>query len=532
MTQHPRQTDPPPPPAIAASRELTPRTEAAPASPRWGVFTKFLVSLILVVLLGALLVRFQQMIAPVVLSVILAYVLRPVVETISTRTGLSWSATAAIVYLLLLVVIITLLTVAGFALVQQVQGLYAAVLAITEDPSGQLEEILSQPVRLGPFIFDLSQPFMIGPFGPFQSPLSGDWQPLLEQAFNAIQPALSRLGNVISSFASGTVETLGWLVFILVASFYLLNDLRSLGVSIERVVPEGYEYDVRRLVNELGPIWNAFLRGQITLAIVMGLVVGVTMWVLGVRYPVVLGLLAGLLEFIPIIGPLIAGTVAVLVALFQPMNWFGLNPVTYAIVILVASVLLQQIENNFLVPRILGGSLNLHPVVILVGALIAANLAGIIGLLLSAPVMATLRLIGQYIYRKMFDLDPWPTRPARPRPPAEVKWARWLRKRLSTLGSRRADTQAAAGGGPPRVEYSYTIYWTKQVRTWETARREAVQAALAEVLAQPSFEDNAYERRYSVAGLDEQAHAGASLMALRKVLEAFAAGEASEEAAG
>jgi hypothetical protein len=149
--------------------------------------------------------------------------------------------------------------------------------------------------------------------------------------------------------------------------------------------------------------------------------------------------------------------------------------------------------------------------------------------------MATLRLFGQYIYRKMFDLDPWPTPPARPRAPAEVKWARWLRKRLSTLWSRGANAPQpgigpAAGGGPPRVEYSYTVYWTKQVRAWDAARREGVGAALADVLAQPDFEDNAYERRYTVAGLDEQAHAGASLLALRKVLEAFAAGEAADEA--
>jgi hypothetical protein len=141
--------------------------------------------------------------------------------------------------------------------------------------------------------------------------------------------------------------------------------------------------------------------------------------------------------------------------------------------------------------------------------------------------MATLRLIGQYIYRKMFDLDPWPTPPARPRPPTEVKWARWLRRRLNSLWSRQAPAPPApTGGGPPRVEYSYTIYWTKQVRAWDAARRAAVEAALAQVLAQPEFEDNAYERRYTVAGLDEQAHAGASLLALRKVLEAFAAGEA------
>jgi hypothetical protein len=75
--------------------------------------------------------------------------------------------------------------------------------------------------------------------------------------------------------------------------------------------------------------------------------------------------------------------------------------------------------------------------------------------------------------------------------------------------------------GPPRVEFSYTIFWTKQVRAWDAARRSAVLAALHPVLAQPGFEGNDYERRYTVPGLDEHAHAGASLLALDKVLHAF-----------
>lgn len=75
--------------------------------------------------------------------------------------------------------------------------------------------------------------------------------------------------------------------------------------------------------------------------------------------------------------------------------------------------------------------------------------------------------------------------------------------------------------GPPRVEFSYTIFWTKQARQWEAARRQTVGAALDQVLAQPGFEANDYERRYRVPGLDDQAHAGASLLALRKVLQAL-----------
>jgi hypothetical protein len=73
----------------------------------------------------------------------------------------------------------------------------------------------------------------------------------------------------------------------------------------------------------------------------------------------------------------------------------------------------------------------------------------------------------------------------------------------------------------PRVEFSYTVYWTKQVRQWPAERRAAVRESLTQVLAQPGFEANAYARRYAVSGLDEQAHSGASLLALEKVLAAF-----------
>jgi len=80
-----------------------------------------------------------------------------------------------------------------------------------------------------------------------------------------------------------------------------------------------------------------------------------------------------------------------------------------------------------IVPRILGRSLHLHPIIILVGAFVAASIAGVVGLLLSAPTIATLRLFGRYVYRKLFDIDPWPPAPPEPEPPPQRDWLRWLR---------------------------------------------------------------------------------------------------------
>jgi predicted PurR-regulated permease PerM len=421
--------------------DSSPTTE----SPRWGALTKFLVALVVLVLLGALLSRFQQLIPPLGLAFILAYLLTPVVEWVAARTGWKWGVAVTVVFLALVLLLVTLLTVAGIALVQEITGLYTVVAEILPALPERVQTILSEPIRIGAYTFDPTQPFTIGPFGPFVIDLSQlDLQPIYDQLLAIIQPALQQTGTLVGSLASGTANALGWFLFILIVSYYWLHDLKNLLPSIEQILPEGYAPDVRRLTQELGPIWNAFLRGQVTLALVMGLVVGITMAVLGVRYAPVLGLLAGLLEFIPIVGPIIAGGVAVLVALFQPTNWLGWSPIYFALLILGVQILLQQLENNFLVPRIIGGSLNLHPIIILVGAIIGANLAGITGLLLSAPVIASLRLFGGYVYRKMFDLDPWPNPPPQPQPPKPPEWPRWftrivlaLRKQFAALTKAR-----------------------------------------------------------------------------------------------
>ncbi len=423
---------PPDEPAAPAPRH----DEAAP-SPRWGPFTKFLVALILVVVAGAVLVRFERMIVPLVFAVIVTYLLRPVVAALVAYTHLSWHAAVAVLYLAVIILLISLLTAAGIALIQQTQGLIASVSQIaSSDLPNQLQRVLSAPFHLGPFLVDLSHPFALG---PFRFDLSNiPWQTLLNPVLGAVQPALSQTGTVISDLAGRTAETLGWLLFILIISFYLLFDTHRLLGSLEGVVPPNYDYDARRLVGALVPIWNAFLRGQITLALIMGTLIGVTLTILGVPFGAGLGLLAGLLQFVPLVGPLIYGTTAVAIALFQPGTWFGFSSVVHAVVVLADIIVLQEISDNILVPRILGSRLHLHPVAILVFALIAANLAGLVGLLLSAPTLATLRLFGHYIYCKLFDLDPWPEPPPVPHPPLERAWLRWARLRLAVWRERRA----------------------------------------------------------------------------------------------
>jgi predicted PurR-regulated permease PerM len=137
-----------------------------------------------------------------------------------------------------------------------------------------------------------------------------------------------------------------------------------------------------------------------------------------------LALLAGLARFIPYLGAPITWTVTALVVYFQAGNYLGLAPWQYALVVIIFMIIVDNIFDNMVSPRILGKSLGIHPAALLIAAIIAANLLGLIGVLLAAPVLASLMLAGRYIFRKMLDLDPWPE-PELALEPVVYPWTRW-----------------------------------------------------------------------------------------------------------
>jgi phosphoglycolate phosphatase len=121
-----------------------------------------------------------------------------------------------------------------------------------------------------------------------------------------------------------------------------------------------------------------------------------------------MGLLAGLLEAIPTFGPVLATIPAVLVAFFRGSVYLPLSNFWFAILVLGIYTLIQQVENAYLVPRIMGRRLQLHPVIVFIGVLAGGFLAGAIGILLAAPIIATFRVVLGYIYAKLLDQEPFP----------------------------------------------------------------------------------------------------------------------------
>jgi predicted PurR-regulated permease PerM/GNAT superfamily N-acetyltransferase len=373
-------------------------------SPRWSMLTKALIALSILAGFGFLLVRFQAAVAPLMMAVIVAYLLDPIVMIMIRRLRLPRPVAVFLVFTVLVVIFLSMLGGAGLFLQQQLSGMLTIIETSLANLPLTIRDFRHTTYTLGPLII---------------RPTDVDLTIYQDALLNSLRDSVSRATDVLTLAASQVAIFFGWMAFIIIIAYYLLNDLPSLTSGILKIVPPEFHRDAERLLAELGPIWNAFLRGQATLALVMAAIVGSTMSILGLRYSIAIGLFAGFMEFIPIIGPYTVLAVEILVAVFQPTNWMGLPQEAFISGIVVAAIAIQQIEANLLSPRIMGGQLRLHPALVIIGAFVGASLAGIPGLLLSSPTVATLRLFGRYIYAKMQDLPPWPDL-VEPKPPTAL----------------------------------------------------------------------------------------------------------------
>jgi len=371
-------------------------------SPRWNSTTKLLAGLIIIGIIAFLLYRFSSLIPPLLLILIVIYLLHPVNAAISRALHVSWKVSVNILYLLILIILIGLLTWGGVGLVQQVQNLIVSVQGIIANLPDYVAQLSTQVFQLGPFRLDLG---------------TLDLNQLSQQLLSYVEPLLGQTGNIVAALASGAAEVVGLAFFILLVSYFVMIESSGLRGDLLKIDIPGYSEDIRRLGNELGRIWNAFLRGQI---IIFALAVGIysiLLPILGVRYALGIALMAGLAKFLPYIGPALTWTVMGLVTFFQPFKLFGLNPLIYTGVVVGITLLIDQVIDSFIAPRIMARTLKVHPAAVLITALIAASLLGILGVVIAAPFLATFTLLGRYTMRKMFDLDPWTETEMEPPPP-------------------------------------------------------------------------------------------------------------------
>jgi predicted PurR-regulated permease PerM len=368
-------------------------TTSPPPSPVWNSGTKLVVGLTFVAILIALLIYFRSIIGPLLLAVILAYVFHPAAAFLNRKTRLNWRWSVNIVFLIFVLILLSILTVSGLAIVQQMQSLVGVINTFTRSIPDLVDQFSSQVYFIGPYQFELSQT---------------DLQSFSNQILDTLQPAIGRFGSLLSSFAASALVTLGWGLFVLVIAYFLLARTGEVTDELIQLDIPGYNDDIRRMGVEFRRIWNVFLRGQMVIFMLAIFLYSILLTTLGVRYSLGIAILAGVARFIPYVGPFIVWIITALVAFFQGYNYFGMEPWAYAILVVVLCLVLDAVLDNLVVPKFHGDTLGLHPAAVLVAALVALRLIGFVGLVLAAPVLASLVLVSRYFIRKLLDQDTWP----------------------------------------------------------------------------------------------------------------------------
>jgi predicted PurR-regulated permease PerM len=361
-------------------------------SPQWGSNSKLIVGLSIVFTAACLFIAFRDMLGPLLVAFILIYLLYPVIKFGKRILKISWAVSVNIVFLIMIGTLLGLITWGGITLVNQVINLFNFLQSAIVDLPSFINSFVIKNIEIGPFTINLGKL---------------DTTALANQLISVVQPVLVGAKDLVSSFASGAASMLGWLFFEVIISYFVLCELEQKpGQSISLPVP-GYRYDFERMRLELEKIWDAFLRGQITIISLIILLYLIVLGPLGLSYFYALAFVAGLARFVPYIGTTIAWLSFGLVAFFQGYTAFGMEPLPYSLLVVGIVITVDTLFDNLVSQRIMAKTLKVHPALVLIFALMGFTWFGIIGVILAAPVLATLRLFTFYAIKKLFDQDPW-----------------------------------------------------------------------------------------------------------------------------
>lgn len=214
-----------------------------------------------------------------------------------------------------------------------------------------------------------------------QSGFSENVQEGLTSVQSALTSAVGSAFATIISIFGGVVS----FVLILVLAFYMVVQEDGLKRVFKALVPERYQSFSSTVLSKIQRKITAWVKGQLMLSLIVGVVVYIGLSIIGINYALVLGIFAGVAEFVPYVGPFLGGVVAVFFALSQST--------AKALVVVGLFIIIQQLENNILVPKVMQRAVGLNPIISILALIIGAKIAGIPGALFAIPVATALDVI-------------------------------------------------------------------------------------------------------------------------------------------
>ena len=398
----------------------TPAHAGVPASSQWDLSTKRIVWVLLLVLAIFVFWLSLDVLPLLILAAIVSYILNPVVDLVA-RIHIPRSITTIVLYILVLVALVLLPVLFLPVLIEQLRQLGAFDVGRTA--TGLFNWLMQGLNNLPDTLSFLGIEI---PTDQIAQQLETGFQqitfvPTVAEVLNYIQQGISTATGIVSSTAAisvsvvgGIVQTIFAAIVVFFLSLYITKDVPRMRRYVEELFPASYQPELREVLRRMGYIWSAFFRGQIVLSLAVFLVTWLSLRLVGMPGALILAIVAGVLEVIPQIGPTIAMIPAVIVALIQGssvLSDFGIGNIGFALITIGIYFLIQQVENSVLVPRIIGGSINLHPVVVICGVAVGFNVFGVLGAFLAAPVIASLRVLGSYVHAKLLDYPPFENDP-------------------------------------------------------------------------------------------------------------------------
>lgn len=330
--------------------------------------------IVLAYLVGYVVWYFRVIVPPMVLAAAIVFVLNPIVNWAAGK-GIPRVGGAALAYLI-------------------VVGVLGVIVVLIIPVASDAGDLTTEFTQLGDDLenwWDDQAEKSVRDDWPVEVP---SWQELRDDISDSgsdqsIGESISLAREVAGSIFDAVLLT----ILAPIVAFYLLVDLPHVAASADSLVPGGAKDQVHLVSRRLNNAIGGFFRGQLIVAFIVGVMSSAGLWVIGLPFWLVVGMLAGVFNIIPLIGPWVGGALGVVVAFAAG------DGTTQAIWVVVVMVVAQQIDNHFVSPVVMQRTVHLHPVAVIMALLAGGTLFGFLGLFLAVPTAAIIKIIASHMWR-------------------------------------------------------------------------------------------------------------------------------------
>ncbi len=311
---------------------------------------------------------FKSVLTPFVLGVVIAYLLNPLVKGFSTK-GIGRSTSSAFIICLFFVLTTTVIIFVAPIVAQESTDLI-------EDLPGYLDKI-----------FKWIQPHTVWLQENFGENYMADAKAFLKENISKILTISGGLAGGLAAGGQALVGAATTMVLTPLVAFYMMREWPVITKWVEDLMPRAHEGVIKDLLGQIDRKLSGFIRGQLTVAFLLGIIYAIALTIAGLNYGFLIGISAGILSIIPMVGSTIGLLVSVAVA------WLQSGELQYVFIIAAIFVVGQVVEGNILSPKLLGDSVGLHPLWILFALMAGGSALGILGMLIAVPVAAVIGVL-------------------------------------------------------------------------------------------------------------------------------------------